>query len=154
MNYSTDAIAQIRARLVADAVLAGYVSTRIAYFTLPADTVYPSITFNVVSETNQDAFQTRVVELVFDVHIWVEEMPQSNAYIGYERARQIALRVAGDWDQQASRVPSYGLARWQPTAGNGFNYTLIVGEQEVDQTEPGLIHLIQTYSVFMSRVAV
>jgi hypothetical protein len=73
----------------------------------------PFVQFVVQSDTNTDGFPHAVRDIVFVVNVYV---PMNSAAITdpYARGASINRAVKGDWHQQVSRLPSYGLDRYMP----------------------------------------
>ncbi len=126
-----------------------------------ANAAYPWVVYKLDQHFPDDAFQTRVHTLRFEVHLYVQERPPSSVSADpMILLAKIHERVLGDWANQ-SGAPSYGLDRFVPdpssyTGDAATDYTpdLIVYSEAgtSDLSESGLLHWAMTFEVHMSKV--
>ncbi len=137
----------IQTRLSGDATLLTYLGTGAATaisttFGFPAvdpmGTTYPRICIMPISETPDDPFKSRRSLIGIDVMIYAVETPQSggtgaNAQTSLATMLRIHERVMGDFPDQATSIPSYGLDWWTPdfTAQTGLAATTYASETMV-----------------------
>ena len=145
----------IKTRLQADSTLVGYMGGAttpektlniVTTFPRPAvdprGTTYPYVAIWPVSDTIDDSFMGRKVEVMFEVHLYVEGSPQTADPTLLKMTKQHE-RVIGDWPSHSNRTPAYGLDRWFPdfTGNSGDAVTSYVPDMVVyrgfqDLTDP------------------
>lgn len=109
---------------------------------------YPWVYYKLGERRPDDAFATRRHEFEFEVHVMVQERPPSAVTADpITTLAKIEERIIGDWSEQSTRVPSYGLDRYIPdvsaqTGDAATNYSpeMIVYNGTIDLSEPGILH--------------
>jgi hypothetical protein len=152
--------AQIYARLSADSGLLSLLQTTAPgqpapiYNTIaPEAAGFPYVLYNIESNLASDAFNARVRELVFQVHTYVQE--QLSSADPWQRISDIDARITGDWPQQASRLPTYGLDRWTMTlTGSGWVADMCGLLDSTPANELGVFHTIHRFRVLCTEVGV
>lgn len=117
-----------------------------------AEQAYPFLSLNVVSAPSQDSMDTRVRLVTMDVHVYCKKSqdPGDSSYDGMDVGGKIIERVVGDWDQQSSRSPTFGLDRWKPTLTSWVADNFRSIEERADH-EDGVYHWVLTFEVYVSR---
>ena len=141
-------------RLVADSTLTAQVPAASMIFGYNSrGLAMPLISINTVSISTQDAFKTATDEVSFDVHLFAEKAGALTA--GGDVASNMATaltRIRGDWMDQATRVPSYGLDRYQLTITGGCTCTPIERVSgPIEAHEDDTYHWISTFRLFISK---
>lgn len=114
-----------------------------------ASAVYPWVTFKIrnIAVSGDEPFETRAHDIAFSVLLLVQERPVSSVSTDpLITIAKIQERIVGDWSEQSTRVPSYGLDRWQPDftsytgdAASTYSPVQILYEStDCDAGEPGL----------------
>lgn len=110
----------------------------------PPGTALPFITLSLPAAGPDNMFTTRGRDVLIDIHVWVNERT-TGIDAGTLRAG-ILERIDGDWQEQASGLPSYGFDRWRAgqiaSTGWYINEFIFVGDR--DMSEPGLYHDVYT----------
>ena len=130
-------------------LITGFYNTRV-----PEGAEFPYVEYNVVSSQQADAFAMRVVEIELDMHVYVAERPQAGGTDPFQRGAAILARIAGDWSEQATRLPSYGFDRHPLDLSAGTwtgGYMERIGGSE--QHEDGMLHWVESYRLTASKVA-
>lgn len=116
----------------------------------PEQQGYPFIVCTVESNTASDAFNARVRELVFQVHSYVQE--QMGGDDPWQTIANIDQRIIGDWPQQASRLPTYGLDRWTPNVtATGWTSDMCGLLDSTPANELGVFHTIHRFRVLCTE---
>lgn len=152
--YEQSLWAAVRNRLTSDATLVSLAGGGIAWEQLPTGVGIPAITINQTSISNRDAFTTMIDEVNFDVHVWAE-----SAGVGTDggdpasTCATIMERIRGDWMDQATRIPSFGLDRHQLTlSGSSCLATLMERTTGWVAAHEGTdIHWYMSFHVFISK---
>jgi hypothetical protein len=99
----------------------------------PEGTTYPLVQMWPMSDQVDDSFNGRRLECLFNVRASVAKTSGTSGYDPVLMLMRIHERIVGDWPDQSSRVPSYGLDRWQAdlTVGTGFGATTYAAEMMV-----------------------
>ncbi len=79
----------------------------------PPGTTFPLVVFRFRSADVDDGFGTRRYNMTFDLDLYCEAKPLAGGTSWLTMAK-IHERVIGDWPNQSSRTPTYGLDRWIP----------------------------------------
>lgn len=112
----------IHARLTGDATLAGFLGNSTASVRAqfpndavdPSGTTFPLVTFYIASEeVANEGLDTRIIDYMVEFHLYVEAQPAAggDSLLVLEKIKE---RIMGDWPEQATKAPSYGLDRWLP----------------------------------------
>lgn len=80
----------------------------------PPGTTYPLVTITPVADAVDDTFDGRFLKYEIEVRLFVEEQAATQSVDTLLVMLKMHERVVGDWPEQSTRVPSYGLDRWQP----------------------------------------
>jgi hypothetical protein len=134
-------------RLVGDATLIGASllnGSKIYVNQAPPGTALPYITLTLINGQPDDMFTTRGRICLIDINVWVQERT-TTVDAGAIRAG-ILERIDGDWQEQSSGDPSYGLDHWKPgqIAATGWYINEFIHVQDRDESEPGLYHDVYT----------
>lgn len=171
MSLFTPAIFKaVRDRLAADTTLTGLLAGASANAITwempqqasdPPSGFYPRVVLEYVADERDEAFKTRRVVYTFEVHIYHRERAASGEDAVLTMAK-IAERIVGDWPDQTSRTPTYGLDRWAPdfTAQTGDYATSYAAETmlhtgSVNATDrgSGLIEWVLTFQVGLDKAS-
>lgn len=145
----------IKARLQADTTLVGYMggadsAARLLNITTtfpkpasdPRGTSYPFVSFWPISDSVDDTFECRKLDVTFEVHAFTEVQPTA-ADATLLKMVKIHERIVGDWASHSDRVPVYGLDRFQPDftgytgdAATAYSATHIEYQGFHDLTDP------------------
>lgn len=116
----------------------------------PASTDFPYVIAYFDAMSGDDTFSTEGKRVGLQVEWFVDETASGTDSV--ERAGKILERVVGDWTDQASGVPSYGLSRYAPTLQTGWSSTPILFESASDVSIGlGVIHWQAMFSVIVSK---
>lgn len=114
---------------------------------------YPYILVDLVTENQRDAMNARVHEVSFNVHVFVEE--RFAAANPVQRGGEINGRVLGDWPQQSSRLPTYGLDRYvPPLSGSSWTPDIIAYQGTTPAHEFGILHWIHAFNILCTEIGV
>lgn len=158
MSYYLPKLTQaIRARLTGDSSLVTLVSTSgsIRWNEMDRDQAFPFVslvTGNI--GPGAEGFGLRSREFQVDVHICIpaQHDNSSTPTDAVNTMASIEARIDGDWDEQATRAPSYGLDRWQPTlTGTNWNCTHLEYLSSGVLDEPGVLHHVHTYRCYPNK---
>jgi hypothetical protein len=96
----------------------------------PTGTTYPLVQVWPMSDNVDDSFEGRRLECLYNVRASVAKNAATSGYDPVLLLMRIHERIVGDWPDQVTRVPSYGLDRWQAdfTAQTGFGATTYAAE--------------------------
>lgn len=127
----------------------------------PQGTTFPTATFYIASDSiNGEGLDERIVEFIVEVHIYVEAQPAAggDSLLVQEKIKE---RVIGDWPEQSSKAPSYGLDRHildftghtgdAVTAYSAMSCEYLNGRDATDFDGGGIREWIQTYRVGMVK---
>jgi len=145
----------IRTRLSADATLTAIVPALYMAEGLNTDgNPMPLISYNIVSVTPIDAFKTATDEVTFDVHLFAERAGLGTDGGDIADTMATALnRIRGDWMDQTTRVPTFGLDRYTFTL-TGSNCTCTPCERTngpIEAHEDDTFHWISTFRLYISK---
>lgn len=126
-----------------------------------ASASYPWVTFRLIdrSVAESEPFETRNHIVTFSVLLFVQERPVSSVSTDpLVTLAKIEERVLGDWSEQSTRVPTYGLDRWQPDfsghtgdAVSTYSPTEILYQGTSDQSESGLLSWELSFQVQINK---
>lgn len=157
----------ITARLEADTSLMALLpaNARILHNANFDDSSVPSVTFNLLEPTSNDAFRMSSDELLLDVHVFVEKRAGASTVElipgtadADTHVYSILDRITGDWTAQTYPTgPTYGLDRWRADlSASGWNATAmaVVGRARPVDIEGDILHYTAEFKVWVSKVAV
>ena len=150
-------------RLEADPTLIGYLPTgaRIMNDVNYDDADLPLVSYNVVSDTANDAFRLRSREVSFDIHVYVERFAKNRPTVsgqdsGFDVASNILTRILGDWPAQSyGTAPTFGLDRWTPAlTDSGWVSTIVEHKASREDHSREVLHWVLEFRAIISQAAV
>lgn len=129
----------VQTRLTGDATLVALLGTSPAiYQSLPKTAYsgqYPFVVWNRDDSAPQDGFNQNMDLVNFTVKVELESDGTYGSDSPQQRMDLILKRVKGDWEEQATRAPSYGLDRWVPGALASTGYSVIAVQRSFGPTD-------------------
>jgi hypothetical protein len=148
--YGPYVLKAIRDRLVADATLVALLTDPYVVIDEAEQAQQPPyVVLEWITATPDEGFSLRRHNLFIDVHTYVATQNDTD-YL--TTCTSIHNRVLGDWDEQATRVPTYGLDRWKMTlaagAGTWTCGTMVMLEyRKVPNPEEGFVQWSFSFQV-------
>lgn len=152
----------VKARLEADTGTGGLFATsalvtgvynRFAPPATDSSTTLPYLVFRVQTIDNRnEAFALGARTVTFTLSIIAPELDGGGDPI--QTLYKIHERIYGDWTQQSSGQPSYGLHRWNPSMTmTNWNISMMSWSQTDDATDEGggVYRLEMTFTVIVSK---
>lgn len=123
-------------------------------FPVPGSSDHPYIIVYFDAISGDDTFSVEGKRVGIRVEWFARET--ASGVDSLEVVDKILERVTGDWIDQASGVPSYGLSRWTPTLQTGWSSTPMIFESASDESFSdglGVIRWAALFSVIVSNPA-
>lgn len=117
----------------------------------PASSALPYIIYALVSDRPTDSFDTAISEVIVQVSVFHDAEPAGGGN-PLEACATINARIVGDWMDQSNSLPTFGLARFQPTlAASGWSASLMHYDGCTERHEDGVYNYVHVFRVFVSR---
>lgn len=121
-------------------------------FPLPNTSItdYPYVIVYFDAIQGNDTFKDEAKRIGMRVEWFVDE--QANSVDSVERCGKILERVVGDWTDQSSGIPTYGLHHWTPTLQAGWNSGPLLFESASDESFADGLGVIRWSAMFSVEV--